>query len=313
MKKILLSGTLVLILGFQLFSQQVQNPGFETWENAGTDIDEPVDWSSIKTSDNSVINPLAPIVWGQSTDAHTGTYSLELFNVLSMGTFVVTGTITNGRVHAEFDPSAGYIFTDPNDEQWHTVLTERPDSVVVWAKYTPQGNDTAQVKVLLHINDGTLPPSPENQANWIAYSQINITGTVDTWTRFSMPFNYFSEENPQYMLIVATAGSGFSPQEGSIVLLDDFELIYNSTGIQEKPNDEMLIYAAANHTIVLNNFARYDLQGSTLELFTTDGALILRKNISSNRTTIDPAVNGGLYLIRITGKDWSYSQKLLLK
>mgnify|MGYP001554473288 CR=1 FL=1 len=54
--------------------QQFDNPGFEEWDDAGTVIDEPVNWSSIKTGDGgTIINDAAPVVWEQSTDAHSGT------------------------------------------------------------------------------------------------------------------------------------------------------------------------------------------------------------------------------------------------
>ncbi|MEA3476620.1 MAG: hypothetical protein U9R60_00445, partial [Bacteroidota bacterium] len=42
--------------------QQFENPGFEDWEDAGTVIEEPTNWSSIKTSDaGQIINDAAPV------------------------------------------------------------------------------------------------------------------------------------------------------------------------------------------------------------------------------------------------------------
>ena len=313
MKKQLLFIAIAVFTGVGLFGQQVQNPGFENWEDAGASIDEPTEWSSLQTSDNSIINPLAPVVWGQSSDAHTGNYALKLFNVTAMGTIVATGAITNGRVHAEFDPSASYMFTDPNDEQWHTVLTTRPDSVVVWAKYTPVNGDTANVKVLLHVDEGTLPPLPENQGNWIAFAQISIVGTVDTWTRFSVPFTYFSNDNPQYMLIVATAGADYTPQDGSTVLYDDFELIYNSTGIEEQSGEDFLVYSDNDHSIILNEKIQNSFGDATLQLFSLNGKLVWKGQVSSNRIILSGSVHSGLYIVKVNSKAGSYSQKLFLK
>lgn len=205
--------------------QQPENPGFENWENVGLDEDEPVDWSSIKTSDGgSLINSFAPYVWEQSTDAHTGAYSVKLTNIyVSIASTVATGTVTNGRIHAEFS-GTGWAYTNSGDSQWHTPFNQKPDSVVVWAKFSPVGNDTAAVKALLHTGDAQIPQA--DMSTWVSLAQINIPGEVTTWTRFSAPFEYFSEDTPQYILFVLSGGGAVS-QENSVTFFDDLELIYN--------------------------------------------------------------------------------------
>ena len=35
------------------YGQQLDNAGFEQWENVGSSDEEPIEWSSTKTSDNS--------------------------------------------------------------------------------------------------------------------------------------------------------------------------------------------------------------------------------------------------------------------
>ena len=57
-----------------LTAQQIENPGFEDWEViAGPpDFTEPVNWSTIKTSDNPAISGLSPFNWERSEDAHNG-------------------------------------------------------------------------------------------------------------------------------------------------------------------------------------------------------------------------------------------------
>lgn len=206
--------------------QQPQNPGFENWETiSGLTTQEPVDWSSIKTSDGGgIINGLAPYVWDKSTDAHTGTYSTKLFNVTApIGGIVVAGLVTNGRVHAELS-GTGWVYTDTGNEQWRTALTQKPDSVAIWVKYTPVSGDVAQVKALLHTGSAKIPDAA--QTNWIALAQIDIPNTVSTWTRFSAPFNYFNSTTPQYILFVINS-AGFSAHVGSVAYFDDIELIYN--------------------------------------------------------------------------------------
>jgi hypothetical protein len=58
MKYIILSLIQIQVLFF--FSQQIDNNGFENWENIGTSSEEPIDWSSTKTSDTPSLMGLHP-------------------------------------------------------------------------------------------------------------------------------------------------------------------------------------------------------------------------------------------------------------
>lgn len=213
-----------VILVIQVHSQmQPENAGFEQWESVGLNTPEPVDWSSIKTSDNSTLNGFAPYVWDQSADAHSGSYSVKLFNA-SVLTIVAAGTITNGRVHSDLNPNNGYVFTQTSDSHWNTPFSQKPDSVVVWAKFTPVSGDIAQLKAVLHTGTAKIPDAA--QANWIALAQIDIPDQTSTWTRFSAPFNYFNGNTPEYILFVLSSG-GTVAHVGSTAYFDDMELIYN--------------------------------------------------------------------------------------
>ncbi|MCD4735656.1 MAG: PCMD domain-containing protein [Bacteroidales bacterium] len=222
-------GILVTYVSFVLISycfgqQQAENPGFEDWEDVGLNVEEPVDWSSIKTSDNSFMNGLAPYVWDKSTDAHTGSYSVKVYNATVLS-IVAAGTMTNGRVHADFNPENGYVFTDVSDDRWRTICTDKPDSVVVWVKFIPQGSDVGQVKAVLHSGTAKIPDP--SMSNYIAFAEINITSQTTTWTRFSAPFTYFNGNTPEYILFVLNSG-GAVAVEGSEAYFDDIELIYVS-------------------------------------------------------------------------------------
>lgn len=312
MKKLLLTTLSFGILIAITFGQQVENPGFEDWEDAGTVIDEPVNWSSIKTSDaGDVINGFAPVVWEQSDDAHTGNYSVELFNVQTL--LLATGTLVNGRIHASLTPGESGSYTDPTDSRWHTAFTARPDSLALWIKYWPMGTDTAQTKVILHVGEGSLPPTPENQGNWVGYAEINVAETIEEWTRVVAPFTYFSEGNPEYMLVNLTAGAGFFPVEGSIVRYDDLELIYNPNSISDVNTNSALIYTYGM-TIHLEKFDKNQLNGAHLELINMNGVSIWSTGVSSSQINLDgKGISQGLYVVKITTKNSVYAKKVQLK
>ena len=95
MKSLHIIFALLIING--TLSQQLENSGFEQWENVGTGEEEPLSWSSTKTSDNSSLNGLAPQVISRSTDAHTGTYAAKLVNKnVPFVNIVANGILTNG-------------------------------------------------------------------------------------------------------------------------------------------------------------------------------------------------------------------------
>jgi hypothetical protein len=119
----------------------------------------------------------------------------------------------------------GWAFTDTGNDAWRTPFTQKPDSVVIWAKYTPVGGDVAQVKALLHTGTAKIPDAA--QSNWISLAEINIQNSTPTWTRFSAPFNYFNGTTPEYILFVVSS-AGTSAHVGSIAYFDDLELIYNN-------------------------------------------------------------------------------------
>jgi len=313
MKTFTFSLVLLFSLGVSVRAQQIQNPGFEDWENAGTVADEPVNWSSLKTSDGGTnINAAAPMVWSKSTTPHSGNFAVRLSNIAAFG-IVANGIVTNGRVHAEFVAANSFIYTDPADERWKTALTGRPEKFALWAKYAPQGTDTAQIKVLIHKGAGSLPPKPENQANRIGFAQINIYGTYDTWTRFEVPFTYFSQENPEYILIIASSGASSTPVAGSVVQLDDLELVYNTTGINNIAVERNLIYTAGN-TIFLDKIPESVRRNAKIEIRSLNGSKVY--SAPANSLLVELADNKfakGLYIVHIYGPEFNYTQKLYLK
>ncbi len=232
MKKKLFIGFIFLIFVVSSPGQtQLENPGFEDWEDVGLPVEEPVDWSSIKTSDNSILNQFAPIVWGKDETGHSGNYCVKLFNV-SIFTIVAAGTLTNGRVHSDMNPDLGYVFTDTSDARWNSPLTGKPDSLVGWLKFFPQGNDVARVRALIHRDDAKIPENG-TFSNWIAETEfVSVSEEIEEWTRFSVPFTYYNSDAPEYVLVVINSGDGTTPVEGSIAYFDDLELIYNSSDLR---------------------------------------------------------------------------------
>jgi hypothetical protein len=295
-RNILVIICLLLIVPY-LIAQQIENPGFEEWEEVLTGIEEPVDWSSIKTSDDPFVSGLAPITFEKSTDAHSGQYALKLFNFKITGLgIMVAGTMCNGQYHAVVDPDLGYAFTNPSDPQWNTPFTSRPDGIAFWMKFFPDGEDTLQFQALLHVGEGTLPPKPENEGNRVAYTRADIGGTYENWTR--------------YLLLILTSGNGTTPIEGSYALFDDLEIIDDWQAIHDNPLDQVEIYVREN-TIYINSLPKDLLKNSNLEILDLAGRIVWQSKIHSNKVSLAPTnILNGMYIVKISSADHVISRKI---
>lgn len=206
---------------------QLENAGFEEWNDLGTATEEPVEWSSVKTSDGgSIINGFAPQLCWQDPDAHTGSYSVNLRTVTSIAG-AAAGLLTNGRVHAEFTVSNSHVFTDLDNAQWNTVCGSRPDSLIGWFKAAPEPGDHAKITALMHVGAGKLPRF-DTYPNWVG-TAVWTGPEVDQaeWTRFSVPFVYLDERMPEHVLLAVSCGDSTNSIVGTEAWFDDMGLVYN--------------------------------------------------------------------------------------
>lgn len=300
-----------LIFPMIFYGQQLENPGFENWENAGTVKDEPVDWSTIKTSDDEGISAVAPVTFDRSDDAHSGSYSLKLYNI-SVFNLIATGAITNGRFHAEFDFDESYSYTQADDPQWHTPFTWRPDSLAGWFKFFPNENDRAQFKVILHIDECKLP---ENGTfpNWVGMA-VFVTEpgvTYDTWTRFSVPFDYYNDNIPEYELTVLNSGDSTIAVDSSYLIVDDLEIIYPASGISEhRIAEPFLSEAKDKFYITLKNEAEFINQW--FYLIDITGQTVFTKQLDKSQVDLPETLRSGVYVAVLKGKSKQYSQKVFI-
>lgn len=244
------------LISLSAFAQtQIENGGFETWENLGAPEEEPTEWSSLKTAD--ALAWATPVVCSRDATApHSGSYCVRLENKTAFGV-TANGLLTSGRVHADWDPENGNVFTNPADAKWNTPFTDRPDSLVGWFKYDwaddGTGADRGKVEVLLHDNSATgqLPDDPTPGAHWIGKARYDIELETTSWVRFSVPFTYYSAGTPDYLLIVCSAGDSTIANEGSVLFLDDLELIYNPENTVEiAPATDQFIETGTDGTLL---------------------------------------------------------------
>ena len=304
MKSLHIIFALLIING--TLSQQLENSGFEQWENVGTGEEEPLSWSSTKTSDNSSLNGLAPQVISRSTDAHTGTYAAKLVNKnVPFVNIVANGILTNGIVHTTTNPQDSYVYTDVNSSDHSQPFTSYPDSIVGWYKYAPQGNDVGNIQVLLHGSYGQLPVDASTSI--IALAEFDFSANSN-WTRFSTPFIYYPTiNNPAYILCNISAGDSTQAVANSELKIDDLELIYNTTKITDESTNSINVTYLNDHLQFSNivneiNYAIYNLQGQLMNIGKIDR---YNRNVSIT-------LESGIYFISIQSKDHHQSIKILV-
>ncbi len=137
----------------------------------------------------------------------------------------------------------GFIETNVSlPKQPYTVFKDKPDSVVFFVKYTPQGGDKAVFELSLHSSlltdeSAKLPARYQNHPqgykpvseNVIGYTRAKLSGTQSNWTRVSAPIFYNPNGGlPEYLLINITAGDGYTAVNGSVLIVDQIEFKYNN-------------------------------------------------------------------------------------
>lgn len=309
MMKSLCSFSAFLILLNSGFAQQIENPGFETWDGSGSTL-EPVNWSSLKTSDNTTLSGQAPVVLTQDEGRING-YSVKLENKAVFG-IVANGIVTNGRVHADFIPANGYVFTDASDARWNTPLTARPDSIVGWYKYQPSsanGNiDKGKVEVLLHkTGTGQMPETSSTVANTVGKARFDMIQPSATWVRFSVPFNYVSSDNPEYILIILTSGDSTAAVNGSIAWFDDLQLVYNDVVSSPKEVHKEFSVAQVNESLRIRDIAI----GSQFEVYNALGQPVA-KGTASQETLMVEIPLSGVYFVRVSSAFGILTKKIVI-
>jgi putative glycosyl hydrolase or carbohydrate binding protein/type IX secretion system substrate protein len=324
-KIVTLSLAAVFVSASIVAQTQITNGGFENWGNASPGVStEPTSWYSNLSGSN--IAQLGPQTCFQCTSlVHSGSSCVRVETESYIGT-AVNGVVTTGVVDApSFTKSDGYVgtvnYSTASDDR-RMAFTGRPDSIVGWYQYSPGGSgEQGKVRVILHTGDYYDPETPTTNhpnptANRIADTTFYTpTTTVSSWTRFSLPFNYFSTSNPAYIMINVTSSANQSTTvTGSQMWLDDIAVVYNpSAGINQVTNNQNLKAYYADKTVYV------DLQNttndeSTLSIFDLTGKLMSSQKLESTKlnTLNVSTLNAGMYLYQIVGSAYQKTGKFII-
>ncbi len=268
MKKLTLNILLFTSFG-ALAQQQIGNANMEAWENVGTATEEPNNWNSFKTGTGGLAGFASKQIERSTAirSGATGSYCARIFSVSILGA-VANGNMTVGQINmGSSTPTSAnnYNFSKIADANFSEALTDQPDSLVYWVKYTPvNSGDQARVHAILHDNYEFRDPIDANSVpHTVARAELNYGSTNGVWVRKSIPFVYEGPATTTSFVLITftsskTPGGGAANDE---VLIDDIELIYNAVGVNEIQNDVFKAYYSVENGLQIKGdaTAKYDV------------------------------------------------------
>ena len=214
---------------------QLENPGFEQWDNETTSSIEPSHWNSFMTATGSLKSTVAKQQLEKSTDTRPGSDGKSSVKITARSVlFVIAqGNLTTGHINAgslsAADGKGNYNFTDESDDNFNQKITGLPDSLVVWLNVSVSKN--AGVSCYLHTAGYFQDPQANDITATVISNAKASLPTTNGWKRVSIPFSYEVTDGtrPKYALVTFntsdTPGSG---KATDYVIIDDVEFIYNS-------------------------------------------------------------------------------------
>ncbi len=293
----------VILLTTSLHAQQIGNAGFENWDNLSSNQEEPTNWSSFKTATGSFATFASKQVERSSNvrSGATGSYCARIWSKSTLG-IVANGVVTTGRMNmgsSNLSSPDNYNYTVLNDAAFSEALTLAPDSIVFWARYTAAATQEAGMHAVIHDQFALQDPiNAASQLFVVADADFQFSPTNNTWTRFSVPFNYTVNTGlaPKFILLTFTTnhipGGGSANDE---VLIDDVELIYNLVGTGGQNENQGLLISIDENKLVL-------IEGSNpqevVEIYKLSGQLLQQTTVSQINGMALPS---GFYIIRCAG------------
>jgi hypothetical protein len=272
---LLLVAALMLLVPRVNAQDTLANSGFESWTNQGT-YEDLADWNTL----NPLSSALGVITATKTTgaDVHTGSYGLKLQSKSVLGT-IRPGVLTTGVINVANSTIGGGV-----------PVNSRPVYLSGWYKYAPVGIDTALISVVFTKWDAV-----GDSQIIIGVGGFTETGTVSTYTPFSVEIDYRSADVPDTALIIITSGSNLAPQLNSALIVDDVDFSYTAVGILNRVAIEPISFHP-NPAQGFVTFTNYNAQ--QLNILSLEGKLVFTTELTAGQSRVDlKGFTKGLYIL----------------
>ena len=275
---------------------QISNPSFENWDaSAGYNV--PVGW---KTAD-SVTNLVGVLTCEQGTPGFSGSYYLKLTSKNIPATSgAAAGIAVSGNIDfTTYLPTSGFAFSG------------RPSSLTgEWQYASSAANDSGVIAIGLTKWNSSL-----QKRDTVGYADYKLTGSVTTWTPFSVPIYYLTGEYPD-TAIIYLASSGVNAANGSYLYIDTLAFSGSvPTGVASINNTHPLIslYPNPNSSLFTVNISS-DVTEMTQIIITNMFGDKVKEITTSTNTSVDIQLNesAGIYFINATTAHAKLSEKITI-
>jgi len=328
-KTVYLIGVVFIVSICNIKAQQLNNSGFEDWDNLSTASEEPTSWNSFKTASGplSTFGAQQVIRSAVIRPGSSGSYSALIWSKLVV-TVIANGNISTGQVNmGNMTPSNqdNYNVTHTANSDFSEALGAFPDSLVFWVKFVPAnsgGSDQARMSSIIHDTYDYRDPTgsdPGGANHVVATAELNFPTTNGLWTRESIVFTYTGPaSSPDYILISFTTnmtpGAGTA---GDSLYIDDLELIYNdTTGINSHEENMFTVYndPDAQQLVIDTKFP--ESMKTVFAVYDITGRMIMKteKEAGRSREYLPTAgIVKGIYLVSVIRSDGSrFTRKISL-
>lgn len=249
---------------------QILNSDFENFHKVTDNKNEYIEpdyWHSFATASGSYAGSatqdlsVSEVVRNNSR----GTKSVSI-KATSIFGITANATVTTGRMNAgslfatNKNNHAFIVVSDETDKDgfpYYSSLTERPDSISVWLKFTPKsGTPKASFSAVITNGDRYQEPEDIDYKNVVVGKAKNtaIESSSD-WQHLVLPFDYEGFKGEEPKAIMVTMSTNANPGQGTAgdeLLIDDLELIYTQqVTIPESGYFMMTNVAMKNHKVVI--------------------------------------------------------------
>ena len=294
--------------------RQIQNPGFETWENEENAFIEPAHWNSFKTASGG-LNSQGAKQLDKQEDARpgsTGHYSVRIntrtvFGIPAQGN-LTTGRINMGAMNAT-DANGNYNYTQEDDADFNQPFTGLPDAMRLWVKVSCSFGGAASCN--LHTTGYFQDPAGNTiTATRIAKADNSAIANSEEWQEITIPFVYDVTDGtrPAYALVtLTTSGQPGKGNASDWMIIDDVEFLYYSELQSITFNGKDI--AITGNTITIDGTYDADLlqlksngQGAAISTFYTESSKTLTVSIKGDDIEENPS-NTHTYTLVFTGKE----------
>lgn len=315
MKRILLLSLTAMLASNVSAQGQIGNSDMEMWESVSSDF-EPVNWNSFLSAQGSLTSFAANQIEasGDIRPGSAGTKSARIWTRDAGFNIKANGNLTLGRVNMEsLTPSSSdnHNLSLTADPLFSEALTDTPDSIVFWVKYNASNSSSeARMKATLHDDYDYTDPETGTSADHVVASAV-LDYSPTGWVRMSVAFDYSGPATTNTFILVTFASNG-TPGGGDVndeVYIDDVELIYNSSSIDE-PSELSPFAVAMNNNSNVINFSSTENVEAIYSIYNTVGQQVQTGDLKAE---IPFNANTGIYFVHIATAQGSYKYEIYKK